>query len=84
VWVGNTYLPPAQNLTKRNIDEQVARSYVSDIFAAVPLKSRVIICGDFNTRVGDMAPSFSDEQVQRISADKVVCQRAHWLLELCN
>lgn len=56
--MGNTYLPPAQNLTKRSVDEQVARSYVSDIFAAVPVKSRVIICGDFNTRVGDLATTF--------------------------
>ena len=35
-WVGNVYLPPAPNLAKRGIDEQVARSFVEDIIGCIP------------------------------------------------
>ena len=36
IWVGNVYLPPAPNLAKRGIDEQVARSFVEDILGCIP------------------------------------------------
>ena len=36
IWVGNVYLPPAPNLAKRRIDEQVARSFVEDILGCIP------------------------------------------------
>lgn len=38
VWVGNVYLPPTQNLAKRGINEQVARSFVEDILGCIPLQ----------------------------------------------
>jgi hypothetical protein len=44
VWVGNVYIPPAQNLTKRNIAEDVARSYVEDITSSFPTEDRIIVC----------------------------------------
>jgi hypothetical protein len=31
LWIGNIYMPPAQNLHKRGIDEQITRSLIEDI-----------------------------------------------------
>ena len=43
-----------------------------------------IVCGDFNSRIGSSSPNLEMEHPKRTSTDKVVCQRAPWLLELCE
>lgn len=43
-----------------------------------------VICGDFNSRTGNKTPTLDMEHPVRTSSDTVVCQRAPWLLELCE
>ena len=74
-WVCNVYLPPASSLKKRHIDEHVARSFVEDIFSAVPTSTRAFVCGDFNTRVGTCSPCVEGNALPRLSADAIVCAR---------
>jgi hypothetical protein len=50
------YLPPVQNLQKRGINEDVARSYVEDILNYIPSTGNTIICGDWNARLGELTP----------------------------
>jgi hypothetical protein len=80
----NVYLPPASSLKKRDVDEQVARSFVEDILAAVPTSSRAFICGDFNTRVGTCSPCVNNLTLPRLSEDPITCARAQWLIPLCE
>ena len=83
-WICNVYLPPAQSLVKRNIDELVARSYVEDILSVVPSSARVFACGDMNTRVGTCSPCIGKHALPRHSEDAVVCARASWLIHICE
>jgi endonuclease/exonuclease/phosphatase family metal-dependent hydrolase len=43
-----------------------------------------IICGDFNTRVGDRKPTMEEDHPARTAADKYICTRAPWFLQLCT
>jgi exonuclease III len=51
-WVGNIYLPPIQNMQKRGMDEDVARSLIEDVTRSIPENARAVICGDWNARIG--------------------------------
>jgi exonuclease III len=84
IWVGNVYLPPAPNLSNRGIDEQVARSYVEDILGCILSQESKVICGDWNTRVGELSPTIDDIQIPRKSIGKIVNDRAPWLIEMCK
>ena len=57
----------------RGIDEIDVRSYVEEILSEMPSKKRVIVCGDWNTRVSDTSPRVQDVQTTRLSADEVTC-----------
>ena len=46
----------------------------------VPAKTRVLMGGDWNTRVGDKTPHINDSELSRHSEDNVVCARAPWLI----
>jgi Endonuclease/Exonuclease/phosphatase family. len=52
----NVYLPPATSLARRGVDEDKARSQLEEFLASIPYQHRTIICGDFNTRIGSLAP----------------------------
>ena len=84
MWVGNVYIPPAQNLTKRNIAEDVARSYVEDITSSFPTEDRIIVCGDWNARIGNLSPTINDHTIPRLSNDTFKNARAPWLIEQCE
>jgi hypothetical protein len=84
VWVGNVYIPPAQNLTKRNIAEDVARSYVEDITSSFPNQDRTVVCGDWNARIGTLSPTIDDNTIPRLSDDTYKNARAPWLIEQCE
>jgi hypothetical protein len=57
----------------RGIDEIDVRSYVEEILSEMPSKKRVIVCGDWNTRVSDTSPRVQDVSTIRLSADVVTC-----------
>ena len=50
------YLPPASSLAKRGIEEDRAREAVTSILTHIPPQMSTIVCGDFNTRIGILAP----------------------------
>jgi hypothetical protein len=57
---------------------------VEDILFAIPTSSRAVICGDFNTRVGTLAPDVDGVIIERHTVDKVVCPRAKWFVHTCE
>lgn len=64
-WVCNTYLPPTQNLTRRGVEEGAARAGLLEALAEVPHNANLAVCGDFNARVGDLAPCVGDVRLLR-------------------
>jgi exonuclease III len=68
-WVCNVYLPPTQNLTRRGQTEEAARAGVQDVLADIPHDAQAVVCGDFNARIGDMAPTVGSIQLGRASKD---------------
>jgi hypothetical protein len=42
------------------------------------------MCGDWNTRIGDLAPTIDDISTARLSDDKQTSPRTRWLLDLCE
>jgi endonuclease/exonuclease/phosphatase family metal-dependent hydrolase len=80
----NVYLPPASSLTKRGIEEDTARDAVTSILTHIPPQMPTIVCGDFNTRIGQLTPKFDSSCRPRESEDKRVCPRAPWLLDICE
>ena len=57
----NVYLPPIQALAKRGVQEEAARAAVEEVLARVPPQHRTLVCGDFNTRLGNLAPRVGGE-----------------------
>lgn len=44
----------------------------------------MIIGGDFNARIGNIAPRVGSVHGPRESVDQVRCQRAAWMISLCE
>ena len=63
-------MPPVQNLQKKGIDEAVTRSLIEDIIGQFPQKTTTVMCGDWNTRVGELSPNIDDNTIPRKSVDK--------------
>jgi hypothetical protein len=76
VWIGNVYVPPVQNLQKRKIEEDVARSFTEDILGCIPQNANAVIVGDFNARIGELSPTTEEITIQRKSQDHVTNARA--------
>ncbi len=83
-WVCNTYLPPMQNLARRGVGEEEARAGLLDALAEIPHDANLAVCGDFNARVGEHAPTVQNVQLLRTSEDKKVCSRGEWLVHTCT
>ena len=66
-WICNVYLPPTQNLARRGVLEEVARDGLQDVMVDVPRDAPVVVCGDFNARVGNLAPVVRQVQLPRDS-----------------
>jgi hypothetical protein len=77
-------MPPAPNLARRGMDEEETRSLIQDILEDFPRNEIQVICGDWNTRVGTLSPNIEDTIIPRRSADRMTCQRAPWLIEICE
>lgn len=60
MWICNVYLPPNGNLKKRGVDEDSARGLVEDITTSIPTDAKSVVCGDWNTRIGDLYPKVGD------------------------
>jgi exonuclease III len=84
VWIGNIYMPPAPNLQRRGVDEEETRILIQDIVEEFPRNEKQIICGDWNTRVGELSPNIDDTVLKRKSRDKMTNIRTPWLIELCE
>jgi hypothetical protein len=84
LWVGNVYVPPVQSLQKRGLDEDVVRSLVEDIVSCIPHQATQVVCGDWNTRIGNLSPTIEETTIPRQSEDKKLNARAPWLIELCE
>lgn len=44
----------------------------------------VVVCGDWNTRIGNLAPQINEVQTVRCSNDPITNQRASWLIDTCE
>jgi hypothetical protein len=84
IWVGNVYLPPTENMLKRGMDEDLAHDLIEDITGSIPQHSKSIICGDWNTRIGNLYPKIDEKDIPRVSLDPIVSTRAPWLIALCE
>lgn len=80
-WVCNVYLPPAANLRRRGLQEEDARTAMLDVLSDVPHADSAVVCGDFNARLGTLAPQVCNVQVQRACADVHTCARGKWLVQ---
>jgi len=61
--VGNVYLPPANNLARMGVKELVARELVVDVLNGLAPGAPTIVCGDWNTRIGDRTPKVGEGAV---------------------
>jgi hypothetical protein len=77
-------MPPAPNLARRGIEEEDTRQYIQDILEDIPRSETQIICGDWNARVGTLSPTIDDTKTIRKSQDRITCNRAPWLIEICE
>ena len=68
-WVGNVYLPPVQNMQKPGMDEDMARSLIEDVTGSIPANARATVCGDWNTRIGQLYPKIGESDIHRRSLD---------------
>jgi hypothetical protein len=69
MWIGNIYLPPIISQQKRGIDETIARSLVEDTVGSFPPQETTIMCGDWNTRIANLAPTLDEINTARLSDD---------------
>jgi Endonuclease-reverse transcriptase len=66
------------------VDEEEARNLIQDILDEFPQNETQLVCGDWNTRVGELSPTIEDTTLQRRSRDKMTNNRAPWLIEVCE
>jgi hypothetical protein len=79
--IANVYLPPTNNLARRNLTELAVRGACSAILAKIHSESLVLLSGDFNARTGSLIPSISSfSHPSRVSCDRVICPRGEWLI----
>jgi endonuclease/exonuclease/phosphatase family metal-dependent hydrolase len=81
--VANVYLPPTNNLARRNLTELTVRDSCMAILARIPAESQLLLCGDFNARTGSLTPLLEGQtHPPRTASDPVVCPRGRWILEV--
>lgn len=81
----NVYLPPHNNLGRRNLSEDTVRDACLSILGRIDASNHLLVAGDFNARTGQLVPAFGDVvHTPRVSSDHVVCPRGKWLLEVCE
>jgi hypothetical protein len=71
-------------MQKRGTKEEEARSYIEDIMGSIPEGTRSCMCGDWNTRLGEMSPNIGETHIPRKSMDTKTNSRALWVIELCE
>jgi hypothetical protein len=72
------------SLKRRNIPEQEATEHITNTLDQLQPQLKTIICGDFNTRIGDRKPTIEDDHPDRTTADTYICTRAPWFIQLCT
>lgn len=70
------YMPPTTNLQTRGIDEEAVRTEIEDLLGHIPPHTRSVVCGDWNTRVGNLHPKIGEVDIPRCSEDNTVGMRA--------
>ena len=80
----NIYLPPTASLQKRNIPETAATEQIEATMEQLQPQLVTVLCGDFNTRIGNRTPTMEEDHPDRIAADKYICTRAPWFLQFCT
>jgi hypothetical protein len=66
------------------MDEDVARNFIEDITGSIPTGARAVVCGDWNTRIGQLYPKIGETDIPRRSVDTRTSQRAPWFIETCE
>ena len=82
--IANVYLPPTSSLAKRGIAEAHATTQLELALEGIQPQLLTILCGDFNARIGTLAPSLDTIHPTRTACDTHVCPRAKWLMYLCS
>jgi Endonuclease/Exonuclease/phosphatase family. len=78
--IANVYLPPTSSLTKRDITEAHATAQLEHVLERIQPQLLTILCGDFNARIGTLAPTMDITHPPRTACDTHVCPRAKWLI----
>ncbi len=74
-------MPPAASIRRKHITAESIQSAVHDIVSRVPHTQRLVVCGDFNARTGQLAVSDAQNSDNvRTSCDTTVCARGRWLV----
>ena len=71
-------------MLRRGMDEDLARNLIEDITGAIPAKAQSIMCGDWNTRIGQLYPKIGDMEKPRVSLHLIISSRAPWVIQLCE
>jgi hypothetical protein len=57
---------------------------IDDIVDCFQNKVTTVVCGDWNTRIGNLSPEIDEITIPRQSEDQKKNSRAPWLIELCE
>jgi exonuclease III len=55
--LANAYLPPNNNLGRRQLTEQGVRDACQSVLGRIDYAQNVLVCGDFNARTGQGVPT---------------------------
>ena len=50
-------MPPSGNLSRRQWSEELVRGDVEQVLGTIPVDLPAILCGDFNARTAELAPT---------------------------
>ncbi len=79
--VVNVYMPPAASVRRKHITADSIQNAVHDVVSRVPHTQRLVVCGDFNARTGQLTvPDALGGDTVRTSCDTTVCARGRWLV----
>lgn len=82
--MANVYMPPSNNLARRNLTELAVRDGCMSVLSRIHAESLLLLAGDFNARTGSLTPTITSIHPSRVACDRVICPRGEWLIEVSS